>query len=409
MAGQLQDGAYHAPGVRPGAHFTVVFLRAARDVPVAQVGEALGRLWAVYNGLRAGDVRDLPGHPVPSGRLTVLLGYGPNVFSLPGVKRPLPAALGPAGRFRSPLPTGGGPLLVGSGLRYAPDVTVNLATEEFVVQFIADTALAVNRGVVETWKLLEDICDPVTGQSALMLTSFFSGFQRDDGRSWIDFHDGLSNLRSDERLGAIQVKRSNDAAEQWTEGGTYVAFIRTAIDLSVWRKLHREEQEMLVGRDKLSGCALQEDAASGGTARPPGCPFAGTAEVTDRGNEAFREPPIVAGGLASSHVQRANHHVAPAQDENSLRIFRQGYEFLEPIDVSPGFRPGLNFVSFQDTPARLLRILTQPGWLGQTNFGGTADRLPRGMDRFLSVRAAGIYFAPPVVEGEPYPGASLLT
>jgi hypothetical protein len=35
---------------------------------------------------------------------------------------------------------------------------------------------------------------------------------------------------------------------------------------------------------------------------------------------------------------------------DSLRIFRQGYEFVEQINEQPGFRWGLNVVNFQSTP-----------------------------------------------------------
>jgi deferrochelatase/peroxidase EfeB len=111
--------------------------------------------------------------------------------------------------------------------------------------------------------------------------------------------------------------------------------------------------------------------------------------------------------LRQSHVQRANHHVKPASDRNSLRIFRQGYEFLEPLGVAPGFRAGLNFVSFQDTPERLLRILTQDSWLGGTNFGGDPDNPLSGMDRLLTVRAGGVFLAPPVTDEERFPGSSI--
>jgi hypothetical protein len=50
-----------------------------------------------------------------------------------------------------------------AGLWYAEDVRANLATEEIAVQFIADTQLAVNRAIVETWKFLHDATDPDTG------------------------------------------------------------------------------------------------------------------------------------------------------------------------------------------------------------------------------------------------------
>jgi len=52
-----------------------------------------------------------------------------------------------------------------------------------------------------------------------------------------------------------------------------------------------------------------------------------------------------------------------------LRIFRQGYEFFEVSDDNPRTRAGLNFVSFQDTPERLTRLLTQENWLGEKKFG----------------------------------------
>ena len=218
----------------------------------------------------------------------------------------------------------------------------------------------------------------------------------------------MSNLKSDERLGVIAIKRSPQPAEQWIEGGTYLAFLRTAVDLTSWRGLSRQQQELLVGRDKLSGCPLESRDAQGNPVARSGCPVTGTREVIDPGNEAFREPTNVRDPILSqSHVQRANHHVGPVNDRNSLRIFRQGYEFLEPLEMAPGFRVGLNFVSFQDTAQRLFRMLAQDGWLGRTNFGGDPNAPLPGTDQLLSVRAGGVFLVPPVVAGEPFPGASI--
>ena len=75
----------------------------------------------------------------------------------------------------------------------------------------------------------------------------------------------------------------------------------------------------------------------------------------------------------------------------------------------------MNFVSFQDIPERLFRMLTQPGWLGNTNFGGNPNSpeegVPEppgpGMDKLLNVRAAGIYIVPPLSSTEKFPGYSL--
>jgi deferrochelatase/peroxidase EfeB len=404
MPPALQEGIFHAPGHRSGPSFALLFLETSPDAPAAEVGAALGGIWQMLQALKGGGVADLPGHAVPAGNLTCLIGYGINAFELSGARRALPDELAQFGRFRSPLTLGGGPLLAGSGQLYAADVRKNPATEAVVLQFIGDGTLAVDRAVVETWKVLHD--RQRAGSTVLQLAAFFQGFQRDDHRSWIDFHDGVSNLPSQRREEAIVIKDVSAEGDRWTVGGTYMAFLRMAADLAVWRGLSREQQELLVGRDKLSGCPL---TANGALTPAAGCPVAGTREAGETGNEAFLEPadPPEASALAMSHVQRVNHHRQDFDARDSLRIFRQGYEFLEPITEAPGFRAGLNFVSFQDTPERLLRILTQPAWLGKTNFGGDPDHPLPGMDRFLTVRAAGIFLVPPAAAGESFPGSSL--
>lgn len=407
MPPHLQEGIYHEPGVRPGPAFGIVFLQLANEVPISRVGNAVKALWELYQGLKRGEVLDLPGQRVPHGNLTCLLGYGVKVFDLTGVQRRAPAELQQFGRFRQPLTSGGGPLLLGSGQVYADDLRKNTATEILAFQFIADTQLAVNRAIVETWKLLHDQSQSSDG-SVLSVAGFFQGFQRDDHRSWIDFHDGISNLPSDRREEAIVVKETSAGNEQWTVGGTYMVYIRTAVDLTVWRRLTRLQQEILVGRDKLSGCPLTSGDMTG-TTSVAGCPVIGTSGIHEPGNDAFFEPEEVQGPslLRISHVQRVNHHRQDFDARDSLRIFRQGYEFLEQTESAPGFRVGLNFVSFQDTPERLFRILTQEGWLGRTNFGGDPALPLPGTDRLLTTRAAGVFFVPPVISGEVFPGSSI--
>lgn len=55
----------------------------------------------------------------------------------------------------------------------------------------------------------------------------------------------------------------------------------------------------------------------------------------------------------------------------------------------------------------MLRVLTQDGWLGGTNFGGDPDDQPPGMDQLLSVRAGGVFLVPPVTDEERFPGSSV--
>ncbi|HUR84562.1 MAG TPA: hypothetical protein VMY78_04395 [Solirubrobacteraceae bacterium] len=402
----LQEGIYHAPGRRPGRFFALLFLRASEGVDAARAAAALGELWAMYQELKAGRLRDLDGVQLPAAEedaLTVLLGFGRNVFGLPGTALARPRGLGDECLFRSAEAAGGGPLLRGTGLRYAPEVTANMATEHFCVQVIGDTKLAVDRAVVETWKVLADADTP-----DLSLTTFYLGFQRNDRRSWIDFHDGLSNLRSSDRAGVITIDPGAD--EDWATGGTYLAFLRLAVDLPAWRRLERRDQELAVGRDKLSGCPVTGVGEDGAPLTDAGCPVTGTSIWESANDDAFAEPLEVEDPrVRASHVQRANHHQRPASDPGSRRIFRQGYEFLEWAPGAPGFRAGLNFVSFQDTPSRVLRMLVAGGWLGGANFGGDEERLPE-LAGLLSVFGAGIYFVPTVAaEGsEPFPGAGAL-
>ena len=80
----------------------------------------------------------------------------------------------------------------------------------------------------------------------------------------------------------------------------------------------------------------------------------------------------------------------PASDVTSFRIFRQGYPYLEPHSTEP-FRVGLNFVSFQNSPERLIGMLTSDGWLGRTNFGGLGPGAAVGLPIVDGVRRRDVF------------------
>jgi hypothetical protein len=78
----------------------------------------------------------------------------------------------------------------------------------------------------------------------------------------------------------------------------------------------------------------------------------------------------------------------------------------------------MNFVSFHKMPGNVMRILTNPGWLGARpnrasdaqGFGGpfATDEGFAGVDRpFIVAHAAGMFFVPPSTAGEDFPGAKL--
>ena len=272
----------------------------------------------------------------------------------------------------------------------------DLADVAFAVQFTADTPLAVERAIVETWKLLHD-----EGEPALEIVAVFSGSQRDDGRSWIDFHDGLSNLSPSERAEAIVIRAGSDPpSAAWTINGSYLAFIRLGINLAIWRDLTDTKQERLVGRDKLTGCPLVsfgEDEDEPGSPAA-GCPIPGA--LTAEGDIPFRDPPPITDPdtvAAETHMRRTNQrnvtpdgvHV-PASDVTSFRIFRQGYPYLEPHSTEP-FRVGLNFVSFQNSPQRLIGMLAYRRMARRDEFRWPWRRCRRGLPIVDGVRRRDVF------------------
>jgi Dyp-type peroxidase family len=408
-----QEGIYFRSGERPPGFFALALLHVPKDqresvYTLGRVRFLLAQLWARLADLKVGLVADLPGIKVPDGDLQVLLGFGCPAFDLVGAHAPPARFVHP---FDAVRPEGTLFADGSAGIRYASDLDKRSSDVEFALQFTAETPLAVERAVVETARFLRETKRATGRPSPLELSAVYTGTQRDDGRSWIDFHDGLSNLRARERPGVIFISAAPDD-EAWTINGTYLAFLRLGINLDVWHGLPREVQERVVGRDKVSGCPLllQDD----GSAVPvSGCPVAGLPITA--GDNPFREArrwpgdrtPLSKDTL-SSHVHRANQGITPPDDPASLRIFRQGYPFFESVPGadSQAFRVGLNFVSFQSSPERFTQILQRVTWLGDTNFGGT-DEIEEE-NPLITAYAAGMFFVPPRAAGEKFPGASAL-
>lgn len=400
---KIQEGIYWQEKSKPGRHFAILFIKIEKDASLSATYQELQGLWNLLTDLKEGKTPDLGDFILPDCRLNITVGYGQNVFQINGVKKEKPEPLVTYGLLRTPLPNGGGDVLRGSGLKYAPETIKNFATEDVCLQFIADTPLGVNRAVVETWKYLQNCKN-------ILFVRFYDGFQREDRRSWLGFHDGISNLKSGaERLDAIEIKPGIQK-DEWTTGGTYLYFLRIKVDLGAWNALSLTAQELLVGRNKITGCPLVQISRK----KPvsvKGCPVKDTRDISAKDvsgktvNAAFFDAPMVSNEiLLASHIQRANHHISPVSDRNSLRIFRQGYEFLESQGNAPGLSAGLNFISFQDTPERVNRMLTQATWLGKVNFGGKENEQTNGIDKLLSVTAGGIYLIPPANTRSKLPG-----
>lgn len=411
-AERLQTGIYYRKGQRPAPCYGLLLLNVQRRATAQEAREAIATVWTMLRNLRRGIVQDLQPSPaevasvgpltrVPGGRLTCLLGFGARLFGLTQDEPLVSADVLRDGWLEDLQP------LQRNGARTSfPSLPWNEAAEpnagetDLAIQLIARTELAVNRAVVEVWKSIQDHALP------LDIVTLYRGFNRDDRRSWIDFYDGVSNIKRAERRAALEVPDGS-----WMQGGTYMAFLRLSINLALWRGLPRAHQEMLVGRDKLSGCllAMEDQGANEFVPRRiAGCPLAG---ISPHNPEVCTDPARMDTSqpgwrfLASSHIHRTNLNRGDGGDDQNSRIFRQGYEFLESFDQGKP-RLGLNFVSFQRRLSRLTKILTADSWLGDANFGGREG----GTGMFasvplVSVLAGGYYAVPP--RGRPFPGAKI--
>ncbi|WP_299443002.1 Dyp-type peroxidase [uncultured Aquimarina sp.] len=393
----LQEGIFWQNGVKPGQHLGIMFIKLDDEAKVDKVYNILSNLWDLYEKLKSGIDPYVPNVPIPASGLTCTIGYGKNIFDKFSLLKDAPQGLLSNGKLRSPKASGGGKILRGSGLSYAENVTKNNATEDIMVQFTANSVLAVNRAIVYSInEMNKEEYDSISSVS-----KFYTGFHREDSRSWIGFHDGISNLKSgSERKDVVSIK-PGISQDGWVENGTYMFFLRINVDIEKWNTIPLDKQELLVGRKKGSGCPIDK-IENGKPHVENGCPLSGSSSIVDRDsngeiiNNDFFEPPITTDETVKvSHVQRANQHRGPVSDRNSLRIFRQGYEFLEANEKSPGYSAGLNFISFQDTPERVTRMLTQPSWLGNINFGGYENE-QGNLKNLLEVVSGGVYLIPPM-------------
>ena len=410
-AHRFQEGIYFIPGKRPGHSYRLLLLNFRPGITGLEARQALATVWTMLQELRRGALRDLrPTRPTdpeitfPPADLTCLLGFGARLFDRQSHTPPLVSSeQDTMPRDTTTRPELGmlkqiGPEAPFPSLPWIAVEDRRIGEADVAIQFIAETELAVNQAVVEVSKVLGDERLP------LEIVRFYSGFNRDDRRSWIGFYDGISNIAPNQRIAAIEVVRKNP---MWIERGTYMAFLRLAIDLSQWRSLSREQQEILVGRDKLTGCPLERVTAGSAEGFVPvpaaGCPLSNTPPTRAVDIDPARRSDRL---LQASHIHRANRDRDNGSKDGSNRIFRQGYEFLEALPDGR-LQVGLNFVSFQRSLLRLKRVLTFTGWLKDVNFGGPTDNPPPGLpaSRFLSVIAGGYYAIPP--RGEPFPGAEL--
>lgn len=417
LIGQLQEGIYLKKKPLIGKSLCTVFFSISEGSTANEAGKAIDQLWSMYSNLKHGKIKNLAVNEnlLLGGNLSALIGYGPKIFNIPGIRKHIPIDLAENSFFESPRKWAGGFVSEHSQLVYSKEISENhAASDDFMIQLIADSDFFSNRALVQTWRELKDINNKF-GKQILSISKWYTGFQSEDKRNWLGFHDGVSNIKSAERFRTVAIDNIHlRPDDKWLVGGTYLAFLRIAFNFDSWDGLNVYDQEIIIGRDKLTGCPLIGVDRNGKPIRDRRCPVKGTYEVIQDGNEYFREhPPYgmqknMPYGVKDSILK--NSHVAQSVDINpvqqsrtrSERIFRQGFQFLESIDKYPGIRLGLNFISFQNHPGNFFKSINH-----KSEVILEYQRSVPSLDSFLSVYSAGIFIVPPVISQGNFPGSSI--
>jgi deferrochelatase/peroxidase EfeB len=233
---------------------------------------------------------------------------------------------------------------------------------------------------------------------------------RREGRAWIGFLDGTSNLRPGKDDGDFaltfvdpdaaagypttppsgqpgpygpsnapqfpQDLREHPGHEPaWTRKGTYLVTRISVTDLPIWDGTPPGTQEQTIGRGKEDGVSLD---------------LAGQAGATPETPPAFSQNPADERVTVDAHIRKANPRTA---DDLPRRIFRRGYPLYEGGDGT--LRRGLIFLCFARTISTQFEFIFR-AWLTNPNFprpGAGIDRLRAFDNRVL---AGGYYFVPPL-------------
>jgi deferrochelatase/peroxidase EfeB len=175
--------------------------------------------------------------------------------------------------------------------------------------------------------------------SAAMLRWTQQGFGRTSStsrsqqtpRNLMGFKDGTDNIRAEEN-GAMHDFVWVQPGDQpgWMVGGTYLVARRIRIIFDVWDATTLEDQQRVIGREKLTGAPL------GGDSEYDPIDLQATA-----GNGELLIP-------TNAHIRLASPH-----ENDGQRILRRGYSYSESVEPGSGeIDAGLFFIAFQRSPAR---------------------------------------------------------
>lgn len=407
----VQNGVYFKRNSRPGKSFSIVFLKIGKKIESKEIAEDISNLWKNLMSLEKGIVTGLPVSEKHryAGNLSTLIGFSDRIFSISGIQRSKPKDFS-SDFFNYPGEDPNRKIADGVSLKYEENVTHNAGLDaDIIIQFIGDDEAITNRAVMETWRHLND--ETRGNSSSIGIIRNYSGYNSSDGRNLLNFHDGISNIKTEERPSFILMNESSlNEKDKWFTNGTFMSFLRMSIDLEIWEKLDRKYQERIIGRDKLTGCPIIGINGNDENIPLRDCPVKGTTEITEKGNEIYREfDPAIYGrlfgqydsnkGLSGSHIEKMILSKGNAHKRN--KIYRQGYNFMERSDDYPYLKIGLNFVSFQNDLNTFFDLMKYG--FGQKSTNPTIYNLTQ----FLSTTTSGLFLIPPLQTGERFPGEGI--
>jgi deferrochelatase/peroxidase EfeB len=250
---------------------------------------------------------------LPAARLTITFGFGPTLFTRDGQDRYGLAEHRPEALIDLP-PFPGDAL--------DPDYCGG----DMCVQACADDPQVAFHAVRNLARLARGLAVLRWTQLGFGRTSSTSRSQ-ETPRNLMGFKDGTNNLKAEETaLMETHVWAGAGDQPSWMRGGTYLVARRIRMALEVWDHNLLEEQEWVIGREKVSGAPL------------------GKKQEFDLVNLAARDE-------KGNPLIPARSHVRLAIGNSSIKILRRGYSFTDGMDARTGqLDAGLFFIAFQRDP-----------------------------------------------------------
>lgn len=273
-----------------------------------------------------------------------------------------------------------GPKFFGRYPQYAPNNPVNLGYKLDLPALLPNVDAFVY--IMSTSE--QQVADFLTGlwsshPATVSMIDVERGYQRTDKREPFGNLDGLRRPAPDQRAAVALIDRSVLPEEPaWLAGGSYAVYLKIEQLLAQWQTLDPAAQEGAIGRRRSDGSRLDLPE--------------GTSPLTESVYENTTCP------APTSHVRKAGPR-GPVNDQN--QIFRRGVPYVEA--TADGIHTGLQFVSFQATPAYFDVIFNH--WMLGPDFPalgtGQDDLVRQNLITFLK---SGLFVIPPVDGQHPAAG-----